>query len=162
MKSWLIAFCLTSVVVSPALGRDLTATVFSTGDGDTFRIEEAGQRVTVRLACIDAPERKQAPYGTLAATRLGELLPVGSIVQLRVITRDRYGRTIAEAYHNGQLINLALVREGFAYVHPEYVHQCDRHQYTRAEAQAKQRRAGVWSQPETMPPWQYRRERRKS
>ena len=40
------------------------ATVLSVGDGDTIRITTAkGQKVTVRLACIDAPETAQGQSG---------------------------------------------------------------------------------------------------
>ncbi|MGB6016203.1 MAG: hypothetical protein WBG32_15840 [Nodosilinea sp.] len=38
-----------------------TATVVSVGDGDTMRINYEGQDITVRMACIDAPERAQTP-----------------------------------------------------------------------------------------------------
>lgn len=41
-------------------------TVVSIGDGDTIRVRKAGRLVTVRLACIDAPELAQAPYGAKA------------------------------------------------------------------------------------------------
>ena len=37
------------------------ATVVSVGDGDTLRGMEGSQRLTVRLACIDAPEAAQKP-----------------------------------------------------------------------------------------------------
>ena len=37
------------------------ATVLSIGDGDTIRVLQGQQRLTIRLACIDAPEMAQAP-----------------------------------------------------------------------------------------------------
>ncbi|MFM9110392.1 MAG: thermonuclease family protein, partial [Prochlorococcaceae cyanobacterium] len=39
------------------------ATVLSVGDGDTLRVSRAGQLLTIRLACIDAPEMAQTPWG---------------------------------------------------------------------------------------------------
>lgn len=153
------AIALSATVPCWAGGQEKTVRVISTGDGDTFRVEDQGERVTVRLACIDAPERKQTPFGPLAAARLQELLPVGAAVQLRVITRDRYGRTIAEVFYQGQPINLKLVQEGLAFVHPQYIHQCDRDRFMASETQAKQQQVGVWSQPGIIPPWEYRRNR---
>lgn len=80
-------------------------------------------------------------------------------MQLRVVDHDRYGRTVAEVYHQGQLINLEMVRGGFAYVYPQYVHQCDRAVYEQAEAQAAAKQLGVWIQSQAGQPWKFRRQR---
>jgi endonuclease YncB( thermonuclease family) len=37
--------------------------VLSIGDGDTIRVSRQGLPITIRLACIDAPEMAQSPYG---------------------------------------------------------------------------------------------------
>ena len=44
-------------------GQGISATVLSIGDGDTIRVRQAGRSITVRLACSDAPETAQSPYG---------------------------------------------------------------------------------------------------
>lgn len=71
------------------------ATVLSVGDGDTIRVADGPQRLTIRLACIDAPEMAQAPYGAASREYLQELAPVGSAVTIRPQTKDRYGRTVS-------------------------------------------------------------------
>ena len=38
----------------------------ASGDGDTIRVRQAGKTLTVRLACIDAPESAQTPYSQRA------------------------------------------------------------------------------------------------
>jgi len=51
---------------SPTGGRSaeaLKAEVLSIGDGDTIRVRRGGRAITVRLACIDASETAQRPYG---------------------------------------------------------------------------------------------------
>lgn len=54
------------------------ATVLSVGDGDTLRVDDGGEKVTIRVACIDAPEMAQSPHGQQAREALQALLPVGS------------------------------------------------------------------------------------
>lgn len=34
----------------------VAAMVISVGDGDTLRVEDGGRKITIRVACIDAPE----------------------------------------------------------------------------------------------------------
>jgi endonuclease YncB( thermonuclease family) len=55
----------------------LSATVLSIGDGDTIRVRQSGKVLTVRLACIDAPETAQSPYGQQARAYLQQRLPIG-------------------------------------------------------------------------------------
>jgi micrococcal nuclease len=44
-------------------------TVVSVGDGDTLRARNPQkQAVTIRLACIDAPELKQQPWGAAVSS----------------------------------------------------------------------------------------------
>ncbi|NJL22769.1 MAG: thermonuclease family protein [Leptolyngbyaceae cyanobacterium SM1_3_5] len=141
----------------------LGTSVISTGDGDTLHVRQNGQDVTVRLACIDAPERRQ-PGGQFASDRLRQLLPVGRRVQLRTVETDRYGRTVGEVYANGRSINLQLVTEGQAVVYPQYLSGCqdDRDAYLQAEQAARRARRGFWSQRNPVMPWDWRRQQRSS
>ena len=53
------------------------ARVVSIGDGDTIGVLSGGRTITVRLACIDAPETAQSPYGQQARRYLQQRLPLG-------------------------------------------------------------------------------------
>jgi endonuclease YncB( thermonuclease family) len=91
--------------------------VVSIGDGDTLRLRQAGRLITVRLACIDAPELTQRPWGPLARHYLQERLPLGSVVTLQLKAVDRYGRLVAEVI--GELnIGLVMVEDGQAFASP--------------------------------------------
>ena len=85
-------------------GQGITATVLSIGDGDTIRVRMNGKPITVRLACIDAPETAQRPHGQQARSYLQQRLPLGSTVTLEQKTTDRYGRLVADVF-NGININ---------------------------------------------------------
>ena len=63
-------------------------------DGDTCTLICAGERVKVRLHCIDAPEIGQAPWGAMSRDYLKQRAPAGAAVELVSVTRDKYGRTV--------------------------------------------------------------------
>jgi len=103
----------------------IRANVISVSDGDTLQVTQHGKTITVRLACIDAPETGQR-RGKAAAKRLDQLLPSGTNIKLRLVAKDRYGRQVAEIYRNNGLINLQMVAEGKAVVYEDYLDSCNR------------------------------------
>lgn len=135
-----------------------TATVVSVGDGDTLRIQGQDGPVTIRVACIDAPETNQA-FGPEASLRLRQLLSTGQPVEVRAIERDRYDRTVAEIYSGSQSVGLQLVREGYAVVYTQYLSGCaaTASDYRQAEAEARNARRNFWSQTNPTMPWDFRR-----
>jgi len=135
------------------------ATVLSIGDGDTIRVLQGQQRITIRLACIDAPEMAQAPDGANARSYLQSRLRLGSSVTLSTQTVDRFGRMVAEVI-SGVNINLALVEDGMAFAYRKYLAQCDAKEYLDAEFRASRSRYGVWRMPGGITrPWDFRRGR---
>ncbi len=148
----------TGLVDSPAAaGPEVRATVLSIGDGDTIRVLQGQQRITIRLACIDAPEMAQAPDGANARSYLQSRLRLGSSVTLKPKTVDRFGRTVAEVIGEVNL-NLALVEDGMAFAYRKYLGQCDAREYLDAEFRASLSRYGVWRMPGGITrPWDLRR-----
>ncbi len=137
----------------------MRATVLSSGDGDTIRVRQNGKTVTVRLACIDAPETAQSPYRQQARRYLQQRLRVGATVSLIEKTRDRYGRTVAEVVSTIN-INPAMVEDGQAFAYRQYLGGCDAKEYLDAEYRASRRRYGVWQVPGGITrPWDFRRKR---
>lgn len=133
--------------------------VVSVGDGDTIRVRRGDAVITVRLACIDAPEMAQTPHGERARRALQERLPAGRRVRLAEKGTDRYGRLVAEVIADGN-INLALVEDGQAFAYHRYLRRCDGEAYRDAERRARHNRLGVWSVPDGITrPWNFRRGR---
>ena len=148
-------------VAVPAHAAGDRGSVLSIGDGDTLRLRSTAGVITVRLACIDAPESSQGPWGAVAGRELQSLLPMGKAVELRTKATDRYRRNVAEVFSGGRNISQALVASGAAFVYWQYIAGCDRNTYSRLETEARQRRLGVWSTPGGITrPWDYRRRRR--
>jgi micrococcal nuclease len=153
-----LAAAIALVSPTPASAKtNQTGTILSTGDGDTVRVQVNGKPITVRMACIDAPESTQAG-GKESATRLSQFLPKNQSVQLRVVEIDRYGRTVAEIFKGGQSVNLQMVQEGRAVVYRQYLSNCANTQtrYLKAETKAKQRKLAFWSQANPVMPWDFR------
>ena len=143
-----------------AVAQPASTTILSIGDGDTIRVRQGGKVLTVRLACIDAPETAQSPYGQHARTYLQQRLPIGREVTLAIKTTDRYGRSVTEVF-SGVNINLALVEDGKAFAYRQYLSGCDAKAYLEAEERASSSRLGVWQvQGGITRPWDFRRRRR--
>lgn len=162
-KFFLIAIAMLLLITVPAaIAQQQSTRVVSVGDGDTIRVRQGSQTVTVRLGCIDAPEIAQQPWGERAKYRLGQLLPPGQAVRLRAIDRDQYGRTVAEVFKGNQSVNLQMVREGYAVIYRQYFSGCSatRNQYVQAETGAQQNQLAFWSQPNRVLPWEFRAGRR--
>ncbi len=158
---WLpLLLVLAALLPGAGSAQALKGEVLSIGDGDTIRVRQGGRAITVRLACIDAPETAQRPYGQQARSYLQRRLPVGREVNLDVKTTDRYGRSVAEVISDIN-INLAMVEDGQAFAYRQYLGGCDAKEYLDAEYRASRRRYGVWQVPGGITrPWDFRRGRR--
>lgn len=147
---------------SPAVANSFTALVVTVTDGDTLMVNSQNQNITVRLACIDAPESQQAG-GKNAATFLNQLIPVGSSVTVVPVAEDQYGRVVGVVFGKDRLggnfnVNVKLVENGHAVVYQQYLINCpnSREELATAEANAKQRRLNFWNQTNPCMPWDFR------
>jgi endonuclease YncB( thermonuclease family) len=158
---WLpLLLVLAALLPGAGSAQALKGEVLSIGDGDTIRVRQGGRAITVRLACIDAPETAQRPYGQQARSYLQQRLPVGREVSLDVKTTDRFGRSVAEVISDINM-NLAMVEDGQAFAYRQYLGGCDAKEYLDAEYRASRRRYGVWQVPGGITrPWDFRRGRR--
>lgn len=113
-----------------------------------------GEKIKVRLYCIDAPELGQVPWGEQARDHLHSL--TGNSVGIKAIDKDKYGRLVARVLVNDVDLNLRMVADGFAAVFPRYCHD---EQYYSAERNARAGRIGVWAMPGVHErPWEWRRQ----
>jgi len=124
-------------------------------DGDTFDCMYNGEKVTIRLYGVDAPESDQ-PYGDEAENWLRDQIG-DEIVDIEKVEEGYYGRTIAIVGFNGKNINGALVKNGLAWVSDRYCDRealCDR--WRDYQQQARDGDVGLWSQQNPVPPWEWR------
>ena len=141
------------LVAQPATAADpakpvlLAAKVTKINDGDSIEVQLEAGPGRVRLSAIDTPEYDQ-PYGSQSSAALKAMLPIGSAVELEVVTQDQFGRIVAVVWRvrDGRRENLneAMLRQGHAWALRRYMRDpafCD------LEAEARDRKLGLWSQP---------------
>lgn len=114
-----------------------------------------GERI--RLAEIDAPELDQ-PYGPEARDALRDILDSGLLI-ITPTGRDFYGRTLAHLTVDGQDVERTLISIGAAWCYVRYLPRDS--DCPRREATARAEHRGVWSAPDPVPPWEWRRQRAK-
>lgn len=138
-------------------------------DGDTIQINSVDGSIETkqyaRLVCIDAPETGQSPWGVTSAKKLSNILRESKVVAVQRLGTDRYKRalvllstqTIDEGSFSGN-VQKELVKNGLAYVYHSYKANCPiYHELVDLENDARSKGIGVWSSPDNVPPWEYRK-----
>lgn len=118
-------------------------------DGDTFVVPE---HAVIRLWGIDAPEMNQ-PFGPESKAALVRLLGRRG---LTIEQKDsHYKRKIAIVRTGQQDVALELLKQGLAWHDRRYAPRQEN--YAEAEAEARAKKRGLWSDPGAIPPWEWRK-----
>jgi endonuclease YncB( thermonuclease family) len=144
----------------PAIAQTIQGRVVAVTDGDTITVLDGTNRQhKVRLAGIDAPERRQAFH---EASRQ-------NLVRLahgkRVVVdwyKLSYKRLVGNVYLEGADIGLAQVTAGMAWHYKRFEGEQTydaRARYTAAEARARYMQIGLWRDKQPIPPWKWRTQR---
>ena len=139
-------------------------------DGDTvvIRLTMGGRQIDddddglieVRFAGIDTPESAwpgnwpAQPFSKESKAYTSDLV-LGKLITARLKGDVTYGRFVGEIFVAGRSLNRELVREGLAWWNKSYEeYDLD---YKRLEEDARSRRVHIWSDPNPIPPWKWRR-----
>ena len=122
-----ITSLLMSLIIIPfsAYGALPTTIIQSCYDGDTCTTTN-GEKI--RLACIDTPELKGKRADPIPAEKARDFLNnllINEEVSIRRITKDRYGRTVAELFNGNINIQKLLVDKGYGQIYKKYSNQCE-------------------------------------
>jgi endonuclease YncB( thermonuclease family) len=129
--------------------------VIAVQDGDTLTLLVIHRQIKVRLADIDAPERKQA-FGTRSRQSLTTICHGKSATVIET-SRDRYGRTVGHVTCAGIDAQAHQVSTGMAWVFDRYAPPSS--PLYALQDQARNARRGLWADPSPVPPWDWRRQR---
>ena len=142
----------------PTIGPTTMARFVRAVDGDTIHVELDGQRVTVRLIGLDAPElardgQPAEPLADGATEALVDLLddaPALALERDRSDT-DRFGRLLRYAWQSvdgrWRLVNAELVRLGLAEARDYRPDTGRQETLDAAEDEARDERRGIWATP---------------
>lgn len=161
-----------TVPVAEARGlRAGTGFVVRVTDGDTVVVRLSGQEERVRLLGIDAPEKKQVPWGPRAALFLAKLVLGRTVrVETDVQARDRYGRLLGYLFVDapnpirgnrpgsagpgssgdsrairGVFVNLEMVRQGYAMLYTSPPNVAHAEELLAAQREARAAGRNIWS-----------------
>lgn len=155
-----VGILLVSISVA-ATAESLVGQVVGITDGDTLTLLVDRQGHKVRIAGIDAPEKRQ-DWGEKSKTNLSRLaFNQDAVAECPKV--DRWGRQICKVSVGGNDVGLAQVQDGMAWWYRKYAKEQtaeDQSAYESAELMSKMRRLGLWSDTNPLPPWDFRRRNR--
>lgn len=134
------------------LNLEIQGKVIRVLDGDTIEVLQDKKPVRIRLANIDAPEKKQA-FGRWSTNQLKALL-AGQSVTVSYTQTDRYGRIIGHVFTtNGTDASRFMVQSGAAWVYERY--NVDE-SLPALQREAQTQKSGLWADNQPVPPWEWR------
>jgi endonuclease YncB( thermonuclease family) len=162
-------------IKSALSGKDKISDIYhKIQDGDTFDTMYHGQKITVRVSGIDAPETDHAYQGKKGeqpfserSKRFAEGMISGRKLKLNVVTKDEKGRLVARVISvdkDGKSWDLAqeLVKAGLAWHYQEYTkdkqgyNEDERETFRKLETEAMKERKGLWKEDLPIKPSDWR------
>ena len=104
-------------------------------DGDTIEINKE----KIRFGGINSPERNETGY-RLAKDKLIEKIANNILTCVREKNKDKYRRTVAECFINGESLSSFMVKKGYAC---DYIYY-SKGKYAKEQKYAKVNKLGVW------------------
>ena len=104
-------------------------------DGDTIEINKE----KIRFGGINSPERNETGY-RLAKDKLIEKIANNILTCVREKNKDKYRRTVAECFIDGESLSSFMVRKGYACDYKYY----SKGKYAKEQKYAKANKLGVW------------------
>jgi micrococcal nuclease len=145
-------------------GAELSGRVLSVPDSDVIELQTEDKKTfRVRLNGIDAPEMDQL-FGMKSKELLTSLVSEKTV---RVVTQgeDRTGQIIGDVYFKGDKsaatdkdvhLNAHMVVNGLAWHFVRFAP--DNKTLAESEKQAREKKAGLWSEADPVAPWDWRRQ----
>jgi len=132
------------------------AKVVSVSSGDMMTvIDENDVQHRVHLYATAAPAAGQ-PYAKESKKNLSQL--VDKMIRVEGMAVESNGTIVAKVYDaDNQYVNLVQISTGMAWHHAQRKASPE---LTAAQNEARNAKRGLWSEPNPVPPWQYRQQKK--
>lgn len=142
---WMLSVC--------AYAQQIRGKVIKVSDGDTVTLlTDDYTQVKVRLFGIDCPEKNQ-DFGQKARRFVADqCLQKNVLVEKK--GEDKYKRTLGIVFIDNVNLNELLLSKGLAW-HYKFFSKSAK--YAELEQQAKKNKINIWSQPNPIAPWDFRK-----
>lgn len=145
------------LLINVSFAQVITGKVVRVKDGDTIVIlDSKNKQHTIRVAAIDCPEKSQ-PYGKEAKWFVSDEIYRKS-VEVDVLKKDRYGRSIANIFYSGKNLSVELLKKGYAWHYKKF---SKNRFFQSLEDKSRKNKKGLFKQSNPIEPWEYRRKKRK-
>jgi endonuclease YncB( thermonuclease family) len=134
--------------------RTWSGLVVGVSDGDRIMVLHKGKGEKIRLYGIDAPDIGQA-FGQRAKQFTFDTV-YGKTIKVETRGKDRYSLTIGIVMVNGESLNESLIQNGLAWVYQKYCKAAFCENWLGLEIVARYDKIGLWSDPNPIPPWEFR------
>ena len=122
-------------------------------DGDTIVVlDSLNAQTTIRLAEVDCPESSQ-PFGKNAKVFTTGQVAM-KIVTYKILTIDRYGRTVAKVFYKGKYLSEEIIKNGFGWHYKKYSNS---KKLAALEELAHENKKGLWMDNRAIAPWDWRK-----
>lgn len=143
----------------------VSAKLLSVVDGDTLHVELKGEKKSIRLGFIDAPEsncfHKKQKYGDESKENLMKLCAkhIGKPIELTILSNDvRYGRINGLVKVGDVDVSTYQVETGFAWVYPQFNKNPE---LPILQESARKHRIGLWKDNSAREPWLWRKDNKR-
>ena len=135
-----LSLFLLSIIFSLFITKSFTGENYAFGkarvvDGDTIVIKKE----RIRFGGINSPERKEVGY-QLAKDKLIKKIANQVVTCVREKNKDKYQRTVAECFVDGESLSSFMVKNGYACDFTYY----SKGKYAEEQKYAKSKKLGIW------------------
>lgn len=135
-----------------------SAEVVGVLDGSAIEVARLGKTQRIHLYGLDCPEKGQ-PYSDDVKPALSALV-FAMKVTVEPRGKDKSGRILGDvSLVDGTNVNHALVQEGRCWWSRKFAPNDA--ELERLELEAREAKKGLWEDPEPIPPWEFRKAKRK-